>query len=801
MSSERSVPPNPTRDPRLANRALPTKSAPIDIPPRRPSTAHDDTSDDKFILRLSQLVQEAVQTCSLKSEREVLEKKKTTTEGLLRKAKNHSSFPSTTAFFHQTWTDEDARLTRVDGALKEHQSRYEALEKRLKENWNTTVSSSVSDEHLAQLKQEVETTKQAANKSKDESASLRQQNRSLEDTLRSLQGRMTILEKSVENHSASLVKQGKDNTSRFEQFSSELEKHLEGASSKLEESISTKLKTESVEWHQQRTSLGTEIETLHSAQQVLTGTVGQLTRVIGEQRQEVSNIKPLNQRLDVINARLDSLGTMKTASAVNNEQPSQVQSLEGMIGDLRQVHEMKDELQFSTMDEISKMLNGTTEELNDVKSSHKKLEEALKALQDGVPATGLKELAGLSGSLQTTQRLVDSIKVGLLSLETRYNSLTTEPLARNMVIAMQEMYPSAGQLIEQTSALRMQVDRELTLLKGSIETVGQNQHAFARQVQQDAALRLEELNRLRNDHSGLSQSLKPLWERYNAQGHSPNQEDLRKVQAEFNTLSAKLETYIANIDEQMDSKKKQDELLLKNIRGERDNLTGRVDNLAISVDKLVNEVEGMQTANTSNLNKVESHAGDIQLLRDGIHELKEATSNQHQTFLEQYQGMKESHGTHGTDIASLLERISELEHSEKTRYQELHEQLDKLREAVEAKVFPSGNASPDVVYVQPQLPKEESPTGPERTARIFSMAETNPTLALREKKRKKKRSRPSGLSEDERLLHRSASPRSFSSPASPLGIEGTPLDHSRRMKKKKKKRKIQSSTEPITLDD
>ena len=812
MSSEHKFTSN-ARDPRL-NRPAPFGATSLDTQSRKlftsPSASRQyepraDAPGDQFVQRLSDLVQAAVKTASLTSEKETIQKKQSTTEGLLKRAKAQSSFPTTAAFFQQACNDEGGHLARIDGALKEHLSRYDQLEKVLKANWTSSlIAGPTLAEKYDQLKEEIETTKQDAKRSKDEASSLRDQNRSLEDTLKSLQARMTMLEKSLENHKTSLNKQTKDHSSRLEEISLEFEKRLESVSAKVEESISTKFQVEVDGWQKQRTSLGTELESLRTCQERFSVAIGKVDQTTKEQQQIIYDIESLGQRLDSLNTRLSSVEVTKVAppaSTTTNESnvdkvsasylKTKVESLENILNQLQGLQEMKDDLHFSEVEDLKKSLVQASEELVGVKNNCNMLSDEVKALRESNPATSLQQVANLSGSLHNTQQLVETVRVGLHSLETRYNTLTTEPLARNMVVALQEMYPSASQLLEQYSGLKTVVDN-----------LCQSQNTIIRQTQQEAALRLDELNKLRNDHSSLSQSLAPLWERHEQQKRQdppPSQEDICKLRAELNALSTNFEGSVSKYDSQFRSRKQSDDRFMEGLRDERNKFDSRLSQVASNLEKLANDVEEVRSVNTSSLAKVETHASDIKSLQDDLHGLKKVTSDRHQAFIDQLDDITKAHSAHDINISSLLDRISELERSEKLRHKELHEQLGELKKAVEAKEFHPRAVSPIVVEDQTPNPIDDSPADLEEAARILNVAETNPTLALRErKKKKKKRPRPSGLSEDEKthITARQESPRSLSSGASPFE-QGEPTENKR--PKKKKKRKM-VSTEPIPLD-
>ncbi|KAE8381062.1 hypothetical protein BDV26DRAFT_105960 [Aspergillus bertholletiae] len=810
MSSERTFTPN-ARDPRL-NRPAPYGATSRDAARKlfvSPSASrqHESRADvpgDQFIRRLSELIQAAVKTASLTSEKETIQRKQSTTEGLLKRAKAQSSFPSTTAFFQQAWNDEGGHLARIDDALKEHLLHYEKLEKTLNANWVSSVISGPSlGDKYDQLKEEIETTKQNARRSEDEASSLREHNRSLEENLKSLQARMTMLEKSLENHGTSLNRQAEDHSSRLKEISLELEKRVESVSTKVEESMSARFQTELYEWQKQRKVLGTELESMRTFQESFSVAINKVDQTTKEQQEKISDIESLRQRVDILDNRLGSVESTRAAppiSTARNEPNmdqasvsnlrSRVQSLENLLNQLQGLQEMKDDLHFSEVEDLKKSQVLVSSELEGVKNNCNTLSDEVKTIRESNPATALQQVANLSGSLQNTQQLVETVRVGLHSLETRYNSLTTEPLARHMVTAFQEMYPNAGQLLEHYSGL-----------KGAVDNLYQTQNNTIMQAKQEATLCLDELNKLRNDHASLLQSLTPLWERheqYKTQGLPASHDDIHKLQSELHALSTRFEGSISRYDSQFKSRQESDDRLVEGLRDERSRFDSRVSSVANSLERLTNNVEEVRSANASSLAKLEIHTNGIKSLQDDLQELQQTTSDRHQTFLDQLGDIRKAHSAHDINISSLLNRISELERSENLRHQELHEQLSELKKAVEAKEFYPQSTSAIVIEDQVLNTTDYSPADSEEAARILNVAETNPTLALREKKKKKKRPRPSAFSEDEKntVTPRQESPRSLSSGASPFE-QGEPTENIR--PKKKKKRKM-ASTEPISLD-
>ena len=833
-----------TRDPRLASRATrfnipppikkpslerqnsislgsPSTPKPAVLPPPneppKPVEKQDNPRDGSFIQSISDLVQAAVATAVSRSEKERLQQKKEITEGLLKKAKAHTNFPSTVAFFQQASNDEKVDMTRMDDTIKEHLSNCSQIERDLVTKWGllspSGPGSSASEETIKNLQRELQTFKEEAASTKAELAKLVDSSPTRTGPIKILQDRVILLEKTMGNQTSLLSEQAniaKANDERLTSLSSEMKKGA--VSSPIREALPTQFENDIGELKQKHTEAEGTMKALVECQEALSKSIHQINGDIEEHRRElndinVGSISAMKARMDSfsnhlsslagkvvtesptaqsVNGNVDSKGVIKdmeqrleklegnqTAPQINKDQVNQsMQALNGRMDELSHLQSMKDDFQFSEMEEIKKILAQQSEEFKGLRDGYGQVSVEIKAIAQSNPAAALRQIQDLSGSLSVTQRVLESVKVGLHSLETRYNNISTEPIVKNMVAAMQEMYPSASQLTEQVTALRNSLDKDILPLKSTVEQLFKSHSSQVTQLQKDTAVQLEEKNRLKTDHVRMEQSVAGLLERNKAQTSMPTQQQFNQLQSKVDSLSKKMNEQTSNISEQLKSKQWSDESLVQSLNHEREHFNKEFQRLSSELKGMLSKLSQLQSTNTTNMEATKSHADDIGSLLDRMRHLEESASNNHEQLLEQFDYIKKA--------------------------VENQEGMLMDGQAAEEPQSPPQKVEGDE-EPEPEVPEEptESPANGDSTT-ISQIAETNPALALREKKRKKKRPRTSmNASDDERPEPHSGSnsPRMLTP-----GRDGTPSTDAKKKTKKKKKRKLIRDTEPITLD-
>ena len=782
------------------------------LPPRptnnsAPIERLSETPGGSFIQAVSGLVQAAVATAMSKSEKERLQKKKDNTETLLRKARAHANFPSTAALFQQENNDENVDLTRMDDAINEHLSNCNRIEKGLVGKWDALSSNGSKTEELIKgLQNELRVAKSDISNSKAETARLTKlldTGPSQTEPMKALQDRVIFLERALGNQSSVLnqqVKDAKTNEERLASLSSEVKN--QETPLQVSEGALAQIRSEVEHLKGKSMAMDSGMKAQVASQEGVFKSLDQMNKDIETQRTKLSDtifeaIGSMKKRMDSFHCHLTSLERQRSSSpaakAVNancdskvlikdleqrlktleenqitcqNETYSSSQSVKsqnGRLNELAHLQAMKDDLQFSEMEDIRKTLEQQGEEFNDFKNTYAQLSAEVKNTAQNNSVAALQQVQAFSGSLQDTQHVLETVKVGLHSLETRYNNLTTEPIVKNMVVAMQELYPSTTQLMEQVSVLKTNVEHELVPLRAKIDHVIRSHAAHVTQVQQETGMRLEELNRLKVDHARIDQSLAGLWERMNTLGSWSSQQQSRQLQFNCEALSKKLDEHVSKVNEQFRAKQTSDDALLQGLHSEREHFSKEFERLSTELKTLSGKFSEVDSASTSNLEAIKTQWSDISSLLDRMGHVEQSTSDNHQRLLEQFDDIK---------------RAVEDHESRSRDGPEFENEAPSPQEKVEGEEEQDERAESFINNIDDS---------------IYQIAETDPALALREKKKKKKRSRPSNLSDDERPSGTQSNSPRVSTPMR----EGTPSE--KKKSKKKKKRKLLES-EPINLD-
>ncbi|PKY04748.1 hypothetical protein P168DRAFT_326539, partial [Aspergillus campestris IBT 28561] len=835
------------------------------------------------------MVQAAATAANTKSEKEKLNQRKESTSGLLKKASVTKHFPSTVDFFGQKCKNEDVDMKKIDKALSEHQSKYKQLENLMKKDWDhwtaetdntakslkamrTTFGTSIGT--TAAIQHETQGLQVKTSGLETENATLRD---SLEKYKRSFAEQLSTLEKKVDaahkrtamKSASGLAENVEAFSKRIDELSSEFERlskqgstatplipdpHIEDLRNKYS-ALEAKIQSAQESNGQNSTSLKKAIKQVDDH----------------ETRLRAVKIEGFSKRLDDVDRllrsteahhkgdhSLDELKILlpKLKVLVNHPHQEQlnaaVSRLETGIRDLRDVGAMKDDLFFADIAELRQTLTGQSNNLTDyskeiteLKGSYGRISEELRSLSQQNSAAASERIAKVESTVDETQALLNTVKIGLSSLETRYNNLSTEPIVKNMICAMQEMYPSAGQLTEHVAALKRQFDQEVSLMKSQIDQCRQQQ------AQPDPSLR-SDMNALRQNHTGLVQSVMPLVRQFQS-GSFATEGDLQG-------LTQKVDKHISRTEMQLSSKRAADEFLQRSICAERDHLTTKFDGLAgefgqlnqkqddqiTLINQLTSDLHGITTQchtidgqlkslsgdykslesdiadaramGTNNDEKLQSHTSDIAelfgtteklghtftALQDTGKELQKTTQYLKTTTRELEDSIKRLDTTteNLTGKAEALEgTVHSLEVSMSADHQLLSEQVVSINGQGSARASPGpskagtfpGLSAPEESIV----PKEESPAESEPiNGPTLDTMDLNPAQAILTKSRKRPR-RSSVDSESESSSIRVGTPGSQSPAMSINGASDDGRSTSRkRLNKKAKKKLRQNPLEP-----
>lgn len=400
-------------------------------------------------------------------------------------------------------------------------------------------------------------------------------------------------------------------------------------------------------------------------------------------------------------------------------------------------------------------------EIQSLKLSYSRLAEEIQKMSQWNPTAALEQINTVDvkvntvdAALKNSNRLLESVRVGLHSLETRYNHLSTELVVKNMVVAMQEMYPSAGQLAEQITTLKTQAEKEMLSLKKTIEQLIQAQNGqktLVDRLQDDVGQRSADVTHLRETFGKVALQVSALTEQLEGARAVPDK--LQQLHANFDSLTEQYREHVSAIKDHINAKEAAD--------GQN----------RIELDESFRELKDQVQNLSSGLNQMKVAMNEIALNKK--------------------------------DLQSLDDRFRCFQESVSADHRDLSEQIEALKDSLESQqsTVQAPDSLPESVMQSPK--REESLTESDVTPlpNYAEMAEANPALALREKKKKKKRPRPSTLSDDENERSsgaRNDSPRTFSSPVNTLDEGASPSESRRKSKKKKKRRLITEG--PITID-
>ncbi|KAF7183785.1 hypothetical protein CNMCM7691_004207 [Aspergillus felis] len=784
----------------------PNNSPPID--------RQDGPPGDQFIHALSELIKAAVDTATWEVEKDKLLKKKDTTEGLLRKAKAAPNFPSTTAVYQQARKDEDSELARMDETIVKHQAQYRQLENSLKTKWVPLLlrNNSDSDEKINRLQDEIRALKTRVGDS--ESDASREKYQLLETKIKMLQDRVVLLEKTSGNHANSInaqMRYEKENKERVDKLSSDI------AQFPSQETVLKHFSSEVEELKRITMTLDAKLSSLQKAQEEYSGSLERLNKNIDAQQERLDASDdtsttfekkfkeipiekaqatppeaPATVPIDASNIELRLKNVENNLSKIprpDSSLQSRVQNLSEKLQQLQDLQAMKDELHFAEMEEIKKSAVDKSEiqslkdsysrladetrrisqldrpdqaEIQSLKDSYSRLAEDIQKMSQWNPAAVLQQINTVDMKINTvdvalknSNRLLDSVRVGLHSLETRYNHLSTEMVVKNMVVAMQEMYPSAGQLAEQVATLKNQAEKEISSLKKTIEQLVQaqnSQKALVNCLQDDVGQRSAEVAHLRESFGKVAHQVSALTEQLEGARALPDK--LQQLHANFDSLTEQYREHVSEIKDHIKGKEAAD--------GQN----------RIELDESFRELKDQVQTLSSGLNQ-------MKIAMNGI------TSNK-------------------KDLQSLDDRFRRFEESVSANHRDLSEQINALKDSLESQqsIVQALDSLPESGMQSPK--REESPAGSDVAPlpNYAEIAEANPALALREKKKRKKRPRPSTISDDENERSsgaRNESPSTFSSPAHTLDNEDASPSESKRKSKKKKKRRLITEG-PITID-
>lgn len=342
---------------------------------------------------------------------------------------------------------------------------------------------------------------------------------------------------------------------------------------------------------------------------------------------------------------------------------SEVDTLRGQLSEMQNLQTVKDDMQFSAVEEVREALEKNKAELEKLRMEHNDISNRLANMQESPSGDIQRLVAGLAQSLEDTKRTIESkqkmVEIGLHSLETRYNNLSTEPIVQHMVVAMQEIYPSPTALMEQLTTLRKQVDkcRDIPMISARLDSVIEGQNTLADQLRNDRISYYAELHRLKEEFAGLADKLRNLWQRY--QNEVPRSvQELNEVRGSLIVLLEKFNEHAAKVEQDTKSREEMRQALMSEMSQERDRLNDEIKSLSAEVAEMKSAAADNSKAVDEKIESAKTANADSLLER--IRELEESTTGQLQSLIKTLDEMKENTKREISQAISRLENLERL---------------------------------------------------------------------------------------------------------------------------------------------
>ncbi|KAL1968710.1 hypothetical protein VTN77DRAFT_1536 [Rasamsonia byssochlamydoides] len=480
----------------------------------------------------------------------------------------------------------------------------------------------------------------------------------------------------------------------------------------------------------------------------------------------------------------------------SNELDSKVTFLKDKLDELFGVHALRDELQMEAIDkaeerlkeELKSMIEKVKTDCDEV--SHRLIAptESRTEELDKQYKLQSESIAGLRETIEHRDNRLQAVETAIVSLETRYNHLTTEPIVRQTISAMQEIYPSAQILqmvVDQVAAIRTQLSQmnipEVSRLSSRLEAV---RTTLTEEIRNNCTYYTNECRRLADQHASLAQQV-------GAQ------------QRRFDTEVPGLIRDMATMREGLSS-------LEKNSRAEEEKRRTTIQEMNQTIQEMNQERDRMVeqiTSITKQMDEIRTRTAD------GLKGMEEKIQSANSAELEKLYGqIREMEGSVGDQIQELVKSLDDFKEKSEKEIQDAMarlEELERTKEMIaerfesEANAEESGSLPLRPIKVEQNQPSgvlDDVPSVMSDTPLVSPMV-ANGVVKRHEKKKKKRKLLSGALFDDEA----SATSNSPSARSSPVPEEGSSqLSRSEKKHKKKKRKKkhwISDPSQVITLDD
>ncbi|EQL29004.1 hypothetical protein BDFG_08309 [Blastomyces dermatitidis ATCC 26199] len=443
-----------------------------DAPSRDPRKSTDPLTFDP-VRALEEFASHVASIATLSGERARLIKRSQAESTDLRKATDRTfQYPSVAKRLKAGKEELDNELARVDEKLHVQRTMQAELIKELAANFNCRPQEPPSQLDLEHMKRDLQET--------------RAEMRRLRDIQVSITATLDSLKRSAQSN--------EDKIAYIKRSKSSVETELTN--------LRSELSTRQDHWNAIESMVTNQAKSieLRDLQQQQTDSHLKLLR---DERKSAELTTKAHE--EDFSKRLDNLDRMVIDASVE---------VRNQIQNLRQIQDAKDEAIADELDKYESRIARLEEVVSKLKQMGAQNETSSQALGIGTPHVNAElerlwqAINGLNQQVdsrlqrvENQSRVVEAHQIALHSLETRYNHLSTEPIVRQMVVAMQEMYPHASTVQQEIPNIHEKTNKlasELNSVRNDISTAESARRALINDMTAERDQMTQEISSLRS---------------------------------------------------------------------------------------------------------------------------------------------------------------------------------------------------------------------------------------------------------------------------------------------------------------
>jgi DNA repair exonuclease SbcCD ATPase subunit len=517
------------------------------------------------------------------------------------------------------------------------------------------------------------------------------------------------------------------------------------------------------------------------------------------------------------------------ATAVPNDQLSALKVKVEFLDDLykRLVSQQAENVD-TEMEEIEKLKATVTDQLNSlaekIKTESDEAAQRLKTSTESQAEETMKRFSlqnqsilGLRENIERRDNRLQAVETAIVSLETRYNHLTTEPIVRQMLTALQEIYPSPQVMMDQIAGFNKQLSQlnipEVSRVPARLETLIRVHNTLVEDVRNNRTLHVDECQRLLSQHASLLQKV---------EAQQPELEKVPALVGDLDTLRKDLTSLNDRVQSEEETRREiiqemnQNRQRNQDRKQELEQIKSMIESLTEQIQSLSEDMNGDRADVLKAIEeKIHStNSMELKKMYENFHEMEGSVREQIKALQESSEAFKE---TGARELRRTMEQLEELERSQQTIIESMPETaarlevLERAKEAItermarESSTSTSTEDSESLPYRSGKLPKDSREPSSSST-RLHSPIDANEVAGRATDRKNKKRKLNSGASiSDEAVENASATSDGPSARSSPAQEEGSSQlgrgEQQNKKKKRKKKHRLSEAPQVIPLDD